>query len=29
MRLILDDCRNALQELIDEGIRVDLTVTTI
>ena len=28
MRLILDDCRNALHQLIDEGVRVDLTVTS-
>lgn len=28
MRLIHDDCRNALQELIDEGVSVDLVVTS-
>lgn len=28
MRLILDDCRNALDNLIDEGVEVDLVVTS-
>lgn len=28
MRLIHDDCRNAMKELIDEGVSVDLVVTS-